>query len=172
MTVMGGAGSIVAGGAAELGHRYKHGILGQISQIIPKRGDRLRELAEKVRKLSLSVAFVHMVVPAADIGKGYLDAQISFEQLRDLAQTVTKASAGIVRSGCRRVARRICRLQHLNGFECLLTGAVQHAVDGLCVHRFERVTDWCCIRISSANAKIADVADGDGRELSGKGSRQ
>src|SRR5438874_5251923 len=37
--------------------------------VIPKGRDRLGKLAEKIRKLPLSVAFVDVVIPAADIGR-------------------------------------------------------------------------------------------------------
>src|SRR5438874_6434023 len=140
--------------------------------VIPKGRDRLGKLAEKIRKLPLSVAFVDVVIPAADIGEGYFYSKIGFEQLRDLAQTVAKAAAGIICSRSGGVARWVCCLEHLYSLECFLAGTVKHAVNGLRIHRFKCVTDRSCVGISSAHAEVVDVADGYGRELASKRARQ
>src|SRR5580693_6916546 len=55
---------VAASGAAELGHGHDDRIFGQIAEIGPECGERLRELVENVGNLALGAAFVDVMVPA------------------------------------------------------------------------------------------------------------
>src|SRR5215471_21471592 len=94
VAVVGAAIAVLARGAPELRHADDHCVFAKIAQIGPERSDGLRELASEVGDLALHAAFVHVVVPSADVGESDFHAQVGFDQLRYLAQTVTKTSAG------------------------------------------------------------------------------
>ena len=103
------------------------------------------------------------MVPAADIGKRHLHAEIRFDQLRELAQAVAEASLGIVGAGRGLVLRRVRGLQHLDRVKRFFAGAVQHGIERVVVHGLESIGDRRGFRIASADGKIVDVVDGDGR---------
>ena len=126
MAVIGAAIPVFAGGASEFGHRDNHRVFGEVAKIGPERGQRLRELAKNICDLSLRAAFVHMMVPTADVGERHLHAEVRLDQLSQLFQAVAKAAAGIVGAGSRRVAGGIGGLEHLDRFEGFLRGAVHH----------------------------------------------
>src|ERR1700680_4236543 len=129
MAVVGAAVSVLASRAPELGHGYDHRICGQITEIGPEGGERLRELMENVGNLPLRAAFVDVMVPAADVGECDLNSEVSFDQLGELLEAVTEASFGIVGVSCRLVLGWVGGLQHLDGVECFLAGAMQHKID-------------------------------------------
>ena len=92
MAVVGAAVAVFAGGAAEFGHGHYYRVFSEIAEVGPEGGDRLREIAEDVRDLSLGAAFVDVVVPAADVGEGDLHSEVCFDQLRQLLQAVAEAA--------------------------------------------------------------------------------
>ena len=113
-----------------------------------------------------------MVIPAADVGECDLHAQVRFDELRELAQAIAEAALGIVRSGRGLVFIRVGGLEHLDRVESFLTGAVQHGIHGLVIHRFESIGDGRAIRAAAADAEIVDVVHGHGGLAAGKHARQ
>ena len=81
MAVIGAAIAVLAGGAAEFRHGDDHRVFGQIAEVGPESAERLRELAQHIRDLSLRAAFVDVMVPSADVGKRHLHSQVGFDQL-------------------------------------------------------------------------------------------
>ena len=70
-----------------------------------------------------------MSVPSADISKSDLDADVGFDQLRNLEQRIPERRARI---GCAvrgLVLLRVRLLQHLDCFEGLLARAVQRIAE-------------------------------------------
>ena len=136
------------------------------------RRERLRELAQDIGDLALRAAFVHMVIPAADVGKRDLHAEVRLDELRELLQAVAETATRIIRAGRGLVLRWIGRLQHLHRIEGLLARAMQHRVDRLVIHRFEGVGDGRRVWVASANAEIVDVIHGDRTLAAGQDARQ
>ncbi len=104
-----------------------------------KRGQRLREAAEPGGKLALGAALVGVGVPAIDLGEGDLEADIGFDQLRDLlevpAETALRVDGpvgGLV-VGCTGLLEEFERVERFAG------GAVQNGVDRRGVHAFKAV---------------------------------
>ncbi len=85
VAVVGAAVAVFARGAAELRHGDDYRVFAEIAKIGPEGGERLREVGEHVGKLAFDRAFIDVVVPSADVGKGDLHAEIGFDQLRELA---------------------------------------------------------------------------------------
>src|SRR5207248_239688 len=96
VAMIGAAVAVFARGTAELRHRDYDGIFSEVSEVDPERAQRLREFAQHVCNLTLRAALVDVMVPAADVGKGHLYAQVSFDQLGKLPEAVAKSSARIV----------------------------------------------------------------------------
>src|SRR5690349_21990443 len=71
-------------GAAEFAHGYKHDVLHSIAHVLVKRGERLPQIPQKIRELSLHAAFVHVVVPTAAIDEQHFDSDVGFQKLPDL----------------------------------------------------------------------------------------
>src|ERR1700733_7711856 len=111
MTVVSAASSVLAGGTSELRHGDDDCVFAEVTKVGPKGGERLREVTENIGKLSLGAAFVDMMVPAADVGEGYLHSQIRFDQLRQLAKAVAESPTRIVCAGRRFVLCGVGRLQ-------------------------------------------------------------
>jgi len=96
----------------------------QIAEIGPEGGDRLREIGEHVGELTFNRALVDVMVPSADVGERDLHAEICFDQLRELPQSVGKAAFGIVGARSGRVFSRIGGLQHFYSVECFCARTV------------------------------------------------
>ena len=172
MAVVGAAIAVFPGGAAELRHGDDDGVFSKIAEIGPKCGDRLREVAEYVGDLSLGAAFVDVVVPAADVGKSDLHAEIGFDQLRELLQAVAETALGIVGVGCGRVLRCVGSFQRLDRVESFRAGSMQHGVDGVIVLGFECVRHGRGVGIFSADRKIVQIVDRDRRLFARENARQ
>src|ERR1700693_4009465 len=84
VAVVGAAVAVLASGAAELRHGDDHGIFGEVAEIDPEGTQRLREFAQHIGDLPLRAAFVDVMIPAADVGKGYVYAQVRFNKLGKL----------------------------------------------------------------------------------------
>src|SRR5947207_14643534 len=100
-----------------------------------------------------------MMVPAADIGERNLNPEVSFEQLRKLAQAIPEASARIVRARSRRIFRGIGALEHLYSIEGLMASAMEDGIHRMLVHRFKAARHRSGCGISAAYAKFIDVVD-------------
>ena len=83
---------------------------------------------EPVGELAVHAALVLMRVPAAHIGERGLDAEVGFEQLRNLLHAVAEFGVGIVDAGRGRVLRGVGGAQHLHRVEGLIAGGVKDAV--------------------------------------------
>src|SRR5262249_45687401 len=125
-----------------------------------------------VGDLSLYAAFVHVVVPTANVSECDLNAEVGLNELRHLSQAVAKASARIIGAGSRSVFFRISGFQHLYGFKGLVTGAVQHGVNGLLIHGLKTVAHNVGTRATAADGKFAYVAHGDRGNCTGQSSRE
>ncbi len=107
MAVVGAPIPILTGGTAELRHGDYDRIFGKIAEVYPEGAQRLRELPQHIGDLALCAAFVDMVVPAADVGKCHLYAQVGLDELGELFKTVAKTPTRIVRARRRLVLRGI-----------------------------------------------------------------
>ena len=56
---------------------------------------------QQVRELTLAGAFVHVMVPAADVGERYFHTKICLQELRDLAQAGLPLNEPALNSGRR-----------------------------------------------------------------------
>src|ERR1700682_5293127 len=79
-----------------------------------------------------------MRVPAADIRERHLEAHVGLCELPNLLERLTERTARVIGAVVRLIARRVADLEHLDRVKCLATGAVQHAIGGRGVLRFER----------------------------------
>ena len=111
-----------------------------IAQVLIERRERLAEFRQIVGQLAELAAahFVHVRVPAADIGERHFQSDIGFDQSRDLLQALAESAARILRAIRRHVALLLDGLHDLHGAERLLAGAVQHRVERMVVHALER----------------------------------
>src|ERR1051325_9519773 len=98
MAVIGATVPILSCSTSELGHGDHHRVLPQISKVDPERRKRLRKISQHIGQLTLCTAFVHVMVPAADIGERDLHSEIGLNKLRQLPQAVAKTSTRIIRS--------------------------------------------------------------------------
>jgi hypothetical protein len=69
--------SIFTHGAAKFGRRHKNGVLHSIPDIFRKRGESRTELLQQTRQLW---RFIGVMIPATDVRKGSLNADIGFDQ--------------------------------------------------------------------------------------------
>src|SRR5579872_143355 len=159
MAVVGATGAILTHRAAELAHGHEYGLFPEVTDIRPESGDGLRKLTGEVGDLSLRVAFVDVMIPSADVGEGYFDAKVGFDELRNLFQAVTETSTGIIGVRGRLILRRISGLEHLHRVKGLVAGAMQHSVNAVGVHALEDVAQRLHHRpaIASADAEILNV---------------
>ena len=97
------------------------------------------------------------MVPAADVGKRHLHAEIRFDELRELSQAVAEASLGIIGSGRGLVLRWVRGLQHLHRIERLFARAMHHGIDRVVVHGFKRIRYGRSFRIAAAYGEIINV---------------
>ena len=139
MAVIGAAVSVLVGRAAKLRHRDDDRVFAKIAKIGPEGSDRLREVAEHIGQLAFGRSFVDVMVPSSDIGERYLNAEIGFDQLRQLAKAVAEASLGIIRARRGRVFAGISGLEHLHRIESFFARSMQHAVGRVVVHGLESV---------------------------------
>src|SRR5215469_5502111 len=110
MSVIGAAVSVFPRRAAEFGHGHDDRVFPKIAKINPECAQGLRKLAQHIRDLAFGTAFIDVVVPAADVGKSDLDAEIGFDQLRQLLEAVAKSATRIIGAGGGSVLRRIGRM--------------------------------------------------------------
>src|SRR5215469_17409662 len=82
-----------------------------------------------------------MVIPSTNISESDLDADIRFDQLGKLLQTIAEAAFGIVRTRQRPVFCRVGGFQHLDRLESFTASIVKNSIDRVGVHRFEGVRD-------------------------------
>ena len=85
VSVIGAAIAIFPCCPAKLRHGHDHRVFAERSKVGPERGDGLREVAQHVGELAFGSAFIHVMVPAADVSESDLHAEIGFDQLRRLA---------------------------------------------------------------------------------------
>ena len=102
-----------------------------------KRRKALAEVLQQIRELALYAAFVHVIVPAAAIDEKNFDADVRFEELPDLLQTLAEPAGGILRAIFRLIFRRIGFAEKIDGFKRLRTRAMQRMIHRLRVHRFK-----------------------------------
>src|SRR6516165_3560652 len=78
------------------------------------------------------------MIPAAQIRERYFQADIGFDEPRDLHQFLPEFAIGIARAIGRRVAALLDRLQQLYCFESLPSGSIEDLVAGAAVHLLKR----------------------------------
>src|SRR5712692_114982 len=88
VAVIGAAIAVFLGGAAEFAHGDKNNILHAVAHVLVKRPKPLAEILEQIGKLPLHAAFIDVIVPAAAIDKQNFHADVGFEQLANLLQTL------------------------------------------------------------------------------------
>src|SRR5256885_13527549 len=137
VAVIGSAIAIFLGGAAELTHGHEDNIFHAVAHILMKRREALSEVLQQIGKLALHAAFVHVIVPAAAIDEKNFDADVRFEELPDLLQTLAEPAGGILRAIFRLIFRRIGFAEKIDGFKRLRTRAMQRMIHRLRVHRFK-----------------------------------
>ena len=64
VAVIGAAGAVFVGGAAELRHGDEGDVLGVVAHVAPEGGDACGEIAEAIGELAVDAALVLMGVPA------------------------------------------------------------------------------------------------------------
>src|SRR5215470_17670763 len=84
----GAAIPVFLGGAPELAHGYDHDVPHTVAHVLIKRRQRLAQIAQQIRKLSLRIAFIDVIVPAATIEKHNFQPDIRLDHLSDLLQTL------------------------------------------------------------------------------------
>src|ERR1035438_1930049 len=172
VAVIGTAIAVFARRASELRHGDDQRLLRQRTQINPECSYGLREVAQNVGELAFHGTFIHMVVPATDVGERNLYAEVRLNELCGLAQSVAEGSARVICARRRRVLLGIGGLQHFDRLEGLGGSAVKHGIYRLCVHCLEGVTQRGGGRIASSDAESVHVADCDGRRFARKNSWQ
>ncbi len=99
VAMVGSAIAVFFRGAAELGHGDQRDVCHAIAQVLMESRERLAKLRQVIRKLSrsgLAAHFVHVRVPAADVGEGHFQADVGLDQPRDLLQTFAKPAIRIL----------------------------------------------------------------------------
>src|SRR6185437_7539311 len=76
MSVVGTAVAVFVYGASEFRHGDDDRILGKVAKVRPERREGLAEIAQYVGNLSFGAAFIHVMVPSADVGERNLHAEI------------------------------------------------------------------------------------------------
>ena len=84
MSVVGATIPVLAGHAAELGHRHYHDVVHPIAEIGDEGGDGAGEIVETLGELASRGALVDVGVPTSDVCEGDLEADVGLDQLRDL----------------------------------------------------------------------------------------
>jgi hypothetical protein len=136
-----------------------------------QKADAVRELAQPVGKLAVHAALVLVRVPTADVGKGGFEAEVGLEQLGNLLHVVGEAVIRIVGVGRGLIVGGVGGAQHLDRFKGGVAGRVEQGIAGLVVHGFERRGRGSWLRTAPANGEILHIADGQGGNASGEGSR-
>ncbi len=141
------------------------------AHVLPEGGDGVGELAEPIGELPVGVALILMGVPAADVGEGGLDAEVGLHELRDLLEVVAEGRVGVDDAGGGLIVRRVGGLEHADGLEGLLPGAVENGIGAGVVHGLEGVRHGRGRGALAADGEVGEVADGDGGELALEGAR-
>ena len=97
-----------------------------------------------------------MRVPSADVSKSDFDADVGFDQLRDLEQRIAERRARIGRAVCGLILLRVRLLQHLDRFEGFLARAVQRIAEACRVKLLEPLCDLT-VSLSRPYAEVRDV---------------
>ena len=129
MTVIGAAGAVLAGGATELAHGDEGDVFRFVAHIEPEGGDRVGELLQAVGELTGGGALIDVGVPATDVGEGRFDAEVGLQELSDLLERVAEGRVGIGDVSGGLVACGVGGLEHADGFEGLLAGAMEASED-------------------------------------------
>ena len=163
--MVGAASTVLPRRAAELAHRDQRDVLAVCTHVLPEGRNGLRELLEPVGELTVRPALVLVGVPATDVGKRGLHAQICLQQLRNLLHAVAECCTGIIHARGRFILGRVGGLEHLDRLKGLLAGAVQHRVRALVVHRLKGIRDRRGLRPLACDRKIRQVGHRDRRNL-------
>ena len=170
VAVVGAAGAVLVGGAAEFGHGDKGDVFGVGAHVAPEGGYGIGEVTEAIGELAFDAALVLVSVPAADVGEGGFYAEVGFEKLGDLLHVLGEGGVGVVGVGRWRVVGGVGGAQHLDGFEARVAGGVEDAVAAPVIHRFK----GCCGRgglgAAAAYGEVLDVADGERGDLAFEGA--
>ena len=98
VSVVGAAIAVFLGGAPELAHGHDDDILHASAHVLMKRRKALAEILQQIRELALHSAFVDVIVPAAAIDEKNFHADVRFEQLPNLLQTLAQPAGRILRA--------------------------------------------------------------------------
>src|SRR5438874_1827511 len=98
MAMVRASGSILLDGSAELGHRDDDDIAHAIAEIAVERRKSVAEFTQPVAQLATDTALVRMSIPSTEIGEGHFQADIGFDDLRDLQQRLREGLVGINRA--------------------------------------------------------------------------
>ena len=85
VAMVGAAGTVFAGRAAELRHGNEGDVFRAVAEVAPKGGDGGGEVAKTVGELAFCTALIVMGVPALDVGESSFNTEIGLEKLGDLA---------------------------------------------------------------------------------------
>ena len=147
---------------AELRHRDHDDVRHAIAEVLGERGDARREVVQAVRDLSLRAALVRVVIPIPCFRERDFEAEVAFDDLRDLPERVPVGGRRVLRAVRRRVADRIHLFDHLDRIKGFRAGRAQQRIGGLRVLRLEGRRHHVG-RHAGADAKLAELADGKGR---------
>ena len=98
------------------------------------------------------------MVPAADVGKGRLDADVGFDQARDLLQAAAEF-ADMLRAVGGRVRAPADGLDHLDRLERSLPEAPSACASAVVAYMLSRMLGACCRDLRIWNC--CEVVDGD-----------
>ena len=111
---------------------------GVVAHVAPEGGDARGEIREPVGELAVHAALVLVRVPAGHVSKRGFNAEVRFEQLRNLPHAVAELGVGIIRARGGRVLRGVRGAQHLHGFKGFVACGMENAVAGIGIHGFKR----------------------------------
>ena len=171
VAVIGAAGAVFTGGAAELRHGDQRDVGGIVSQVAPEGRNGSREVGEAIGELAVDAALVMMRVPAVDVSESSLDSEIGFEQLRDLLHAVAEFGGWIIGASGGLVLRGIGGAEHLHRVECFFARGVEDAIAAGAVHGFECRGRGSRSRTTSTDGEVIHIVECDRRNSAGKRAR-
>src|SRR5207253_3172304 len=99
--------------------------------------DRSRKVAKQIGKLSTTVSFIDVSVPAADFGKCNLKADSGLDQLCDLHQRTAEWRSWVNSAVFGLILGRICLFQEIYRLKCFLSGRAKAVLGVLLVEPLE-----------------------------------
>ncbi len=161
MAVIGAARSVLPDRSSELRHRQDHNISHAAAKVFVQCRDGLTEVLKPIRQLSARRTLIRVSVPAANVGEGHFNADVRFDELRNLQQRLTKRRTRIVRAVCCRVLLRVRLFQHLDGFKSLFARSVKGVWHAMRIKLFKSLSNLT-VSLARANAEVRDIGHGNG----------